>query len=84
MDSKRRREGADPAPESEPPFKRASGGPISLEEEDQIESFELDAEDVDQRLVEEDLDLELGEAGRNWERPKAPEHDVETMDLSKH
>ena len=80
MDTKRRREGG--GPESEPPFKRANGAPISLEEEDQLESFDLDAEDVDQRFVEEDLEVELGEAGRNWERPTLKDHDAETTDLS--
>lgn len=37
----------------------------------QLEDFDLDMDDVDERLLEEELELELGVAGRNWKRPKA-------------
>jgi hypothetical protein len=39
-------------------------------------------EDEDQRLVEDDLEIELGEAGRNWERPPVPNLDPNTDSLS--
>ena len=44
----------------------------SQEEEGRLGSYELEAEDVDQRFMEEDLEIEMGEAGQNWERPAAP------------
>lgn len=65
-----------------------SGGPPKRrqpesQEVDRLESYELDAEDVDQRLVEEDLELHLGEAGRNWERPAPPPLDTATQSICK-
>lgn len=39
-------------------------------------------EDEDQRLLEEDLEIELGEAGRNWERPPVPAFDPQNESLS--
>ncbi len=36
------------------------------------ENLEDDGEDVDERLLEEDLELHIGEAGRNWKRPAPP------------
>ncbi len=34
---------------------------------------ELDIDDVDERLLEEEeVELHIGEAGRNWERPAPP------------
>ncbi|CAL8467309.1 g6846 [Coccomyxa elongata] len=76
MDStKRTLEGPTP---SGPPLKRQhdSGG---VEEELLDEQFETvpenledDGEDVDERLLEEDLELHIGEAGRNWKRPAPP------------
>lgn len=73
--SKRRLSGAAP---TGPASKRPSvpAGPQENEEEpieEQVallqESPEDDADDIDQHLLEEDLELHLGEAGRNWERP---------------
>ena len=37
-----------------------------------LQDDDMDAEDVDERLLEEELELQLGEAGRNWERPPPP------------
>lgn len=34
---------------------------------------EVPEEDIDQLMPDEDIDLALGEAGRNWERPPAPD-----------
>ena len=35
----------------------------------------------DQHLLEEDLELHLGEAGRNWERPAPPPIDTSVQSL---
>lgn len=48
-----------------------------------MDSFEMEAEDVDQRFVEEDLEFEMGEAGQNWERPPAPLMDCENESICK-
>ena len=45
------------------------------------ESPEDDADDIDQHLLEEDLELHLGEAGRNWERPAPPPLDPSMQSL---
>ena len=45
------------------------------------ESPEDDADDIDQHMLEEDLELHLGEAGRNWERPAPPPLDPSTQSL---
>ena len=42
---------------------------------------EDDADDVDQHMLEEDLELHLGEAGRNWERPGPPPIDASMQSL---
>ena len=42
---------------------------------------EDDADDIDQHLLEEDLELHLGEAGRNWERPAPPPIDASVQSL---
>lgn len=61
-----------------PPAKRANGSGgmdddlVDEQFEAVPEGLEDDAEDVDIRLLEEDLELHLGEAGRNWERPAPP------------
>ncbi|CAL5224971.1 g7745 [Coccomyxa viridis] len=46
------------------------------------ESPEDDADDIDQHMLEEDLELHLGEAGRNWERPAPPPLDPSTQSLA--
>ena len=79
---KRGREGAGP---SGPQSKRGAPGAGGWEMDDDLaeEAFgaraseglqddDMDAEDVDERLLEEELELHLGEAGRNWERPAPP------------
>ncbi len=72
---KRELEGSGP---QGPPAKRpnGSGGMDDELVDEQFEAvpegLEDDAEDVDIRLLEEDLELHLGEAGRNWERPAPP------------
>lgn len=45
------------------------------------ESPEDDADDIDQHMLEEDLELHLGEAGRNWERPAPPPLDPSMQSL---
>ena len=65
---------------SGPPSKRQNGGPDDGDA--RFESFELDAEDMDERLMEEDLEVDIGEAGRNWERPPAPDLDPITDSIS--
>lgn len=76
MDStKRTLEGPSP---SGPPLKRQhdSGGVEEDLLDEQLETvpenLEDDGEDMDERLLEEDLELHLGEAGRNWKRPAPP------------
>ena len=61
------------------PPKRATGGSDALDED--LEA-ELDAaedqqaeEDVDAMMLDDDIELHLGEAGRNWERPAPEPHD---------
>ncbi|KAK9916868.1 hypothetical protein WJX75_008145 [Coccomyxa subellipsoidea] len=82
--SKRSFEGAGP---SGPPMKRQndSGGVEELVDEQfegVPENLEDDGEDVDVRLLEEDLELHLGEAGRNWKRPDPPPQDPATDSLA--
>ena len=77
--SKRGREGPGP---SGPPQKKGSGSGEMEDEvlDEQLEGRpqqalpedELDIDDVDERLLEEELELHIGEAGRNWERPAPP------------
>ena len=62
-----------------PAAKRPSGGSGALEED--LEA-ELDAEqdqqaeeDVDAIMFDDDIELHLGEAGRNWTRPEPKPHD---------
>ena len=62
------------------PSKRRNAGPDDGDA--RFESFELDAEDMDERLMEEDLEVDIGEAGRNWERPPAPDLDPGTDSIS--
>ena len=47
-----------------------------------FDSFDLAEEDADLRLLEEDLEVELGAAGRNWLRPAAPVADPKRTALS--
>lgn len=82
--SKRSLEGAGP---SGPPLKRLneSGGledePVDEQLDAVPENLEDDAEDVDERLLEEELELHLGEAGRNWKRPAPPPLNSATQSL---
>lgn len=78
MDAKRRWNQGSSGASSGPPSKRQAEGPPEVFDD----SFELNAEDDDQRLIEEDLDLVLGEAGRDWERPAAPSIDPNTDAIS--
>lgn len=56
--------------------------------EDELVDIELDnelddaGEDEAGRQASEDIELHLGEAGRNWERPPAPALDQRTDSLS--
>lgn len=79
LEAKRRWAGPNSAPASGPPPKRRPQE--SQEDHSRQESYELDIEDQDQHLVVEDLDLEFGEAGHNWERPPAPKLDCDNQDL---
>ena len=84
--TKRGLEGAGP---SGPPLKRRndSGGAEDELVEQQFEAvpenLEDDGEDVDVRLLEEDLELHLGEAGRNWKRPDPPPRNTATDSLGR-
>ena len=62
----------------------AGGGEDDLIEEQLAAEAEVDYEDQDVRMVEEDLDVELGEAGRNWERPPVPPHNPQATSLGGH
>jgi len=71
-----------------PAQKRTNGAPGVLEDEaieEQVallpESLEDDGDDVDQQMLEDDLELHLGEAGRNWERPAPPPLEPSTQSL---
>ena len=80
--AKRRRDGNGPSaphPKRVPP--NAGSGDVDDELVDEafgarapegLQDDDIDAEDVDERLLEEELELQLGEAGRNWERPAPP------------
>jgi hypothetical protein len=80
MDASKR--GLEGSASENPPAKRLNGSG-SVEDELIDEQFnavpegiEDDAEDLDVRLLEEELELHLGEAGRNWERPEPPPLDT--------
>ena len=64
---------------AQPPAKRATLGVAEdeLAEEEFQEAEEVDElpEDLDEQLAEADVEVELGAAGRNWERPPVPEVD---------
>ena len=79
MDAKRSWGGARPGG---PPAKRANTGEDGLLEDSFLDVME--EEDVDERLLEADLDLQLGEAGRNWERPAAEALDALKDAISAH
>ena len=61
-----------------PPAKRSNGGSGALEEdleaELDAEQDQLAEEDVDAMMFDDDIELHLGEAGRNWERPEPTPH----------
>ena len=85
--SKRRLSGAAPRGSAQ---KRPNAAVVKAVEEEPAEEpvavlpespQEDDAEDVDQHMLEEDLELHLGEAGRNWERPAPPPIDVSVQSL---
>ena len=84
--SKRRLSGPGPTGASQKrPNVSAPGGVEDEAIEEQMallpESPEDDADDIDQHLLEEDLELHLGEAGRNWERPAPPPLDPSMQSL---
>lgn len=61
-----------------PSAKRASRGSGALEEdlEAQVDVEQEPAEDdVDAMMFDDGIELQLGEAGRNWERPEPKPHD---------
>ena len=61
------------------PFaKRPSRGSGGLEDDLEAEidnEQDLAEEDVDAIMLDDGIELELGEAGRNWERPEPKSHD---------
>lgn len=61
------------------PFvKRPSRGSGGLEKDLEAEidnEQDLAEEDVDAIMFDDGIELELGEAGRNWERPEPKPHD---------
>ncbi|KAK9824535.1 hypothetical protein WJX72_011160 [[Myrmecia] bisecta] len=57
-----------------PPAKRPSGSG-GMDDDLVAQSFEADADVADEDIdlhIEEEMEIDLGEAGRNWERPAAP------------
>ena len=61
-----------------PSTKRPSRGSGGVEEDLEAEidnEQELAEEDVDAMMFDDGIELELGEAGRNWERPEPKPHD---------
>ena len=84
--SKRRLSGPAPGgPAQKRPSIPAPGATEDEAIEEQVgllpESPEDDADDIDQHMLEEDLELHLGEAGRNWERPAPAPIDPSTQSL---
>ena len=64
--------------EADAPYaKRASRGSGGLEEELDAEidaEQDLAEDDVDAVMFDDGIELQLGEAGRNWERPEPKPH----------
>ena len=61
-----------------PSAKRPSRGSGGLDEDLEAginNEQELAEEDVDAMMLDDGIELELGEAGRNWERPEPTPHD---------
>ena len=70
-----------------PPSKRPSGGSGALEEDLDAEldaqEDQLPEEDVDAMMLDDGIELQLGEAGRNWVRPEPKPHDPKTENLGR-
>ena len=62
------------APSAKRPNRGSGGVQEDLEAEIDNEQ-ELAEEDVDAMMFDDGIELELGEAGRNWERPEPKPHD---------
>ncbi len=66
---------------------KPSGGAVSNSYEDDLVDDQLEndvedaAEDEAGRQASDDVDVQLGEAGRNWERPAAPPLDERVDNL---
>jgi hypothetical protein len=59
-----------------PPAKRPSGAlEEDLEAELDAEQDQQAEEDVDAIMFDDDIELHLGEAGRNWTRPEPKPHE---------
>ena len=54
---------------------RGSGGLADDLEAEIDNEQDLAEEDVDAMMFDDGIELELGEAGRNWERPEPKPHD---------
>ena len=68
-----------------PSAKRANAGSGALEEdldaEIDAQQDQLAEDDVDAMMLDDDIELHLGEAGRNWTRPEPPPLDPKTQSL---
>lgn len=63
---------AGPGNPAGPPSKRQY--PSGRENQDpEYGVYELDSQDIDERIATEDVELDIGEASATWERPAAPE-----------
>ena len=88
--AKRKRKMAEKrAPNQPPSFHQQKRGPGARDDQDdEIDSFlDMEEEDVAMQMppAEDDMDVDLGEAGRNWVRPPVSESfDAATSPLSKH
>lgn len=68
------------------PAKHPNRGSGGLEEDLEAEidnEQELAEEDVDAMMFDDGIELELGEAGRNWERPEPKPHDAKADKLGR-
>lgn len=82
VEFKRQADDASNAISAERPIKGSGGLEEDLEAEIDNEQ-ELAEEDVDAMMFDDGIELELGEAGRNWERPEPKPHDPKAHKLGR-
>ena len=74
VEFKRQAVGEAGAPSAKRPNRGSGGLDEDLEAEIDNEQ-DLAEEDIDAMMFDDGIELELGEAGRNWERPEPKPHD---------